>query len=51
MKLIRGVQPGQGKPLFIYIGSTVAIVILTAIYTTLGGNQSRDLDDFIQRQS
>src|SRR5712671_6687719 len=36
-EMIRGVQPGQKETLFIYIGSTIAIVILTAIYTTLGG--------------
>src|SRR4029079_7488124 len=36
-EMIRGVQPGQKETLFIYVGSTAAIVILTAIYTTLGG--------------
>ena len=28
-EMIRGVQPGQRETLFIYIGSTIAIVILT----------------------
>src|SRR5258708_18386841 len=35
-EMIRGVQPGQRETLFIYIGSTIALVILTAIYTTVG---------------
>src|SRR5438046_5061956 len=36
-EMIRGVQPGQKETLFIYIGSTVVIVVMTAIYTPLGG--------------
>src|SRR5512132_3686015 len=36
-EMIRGVRPDQTETLLIYIGSTIAIVILTAIYTTLGG--------------
>src|ERR1043166_9348608 len=36
-EMIRGVRPGQTETLWIYVGSTVAIVILTAIYTTLAG--------------
>src|SRR6266567_3234146 len=47
-EMIRGVQPGQKETLFIYIGSTTAIVILTAIYTTLGGIQAVVWTDFIQ---
>src|SRR5215469_11187831 len=47
-EMIRGVQPGQEETLFIYIGSTVAIVILTAIYTTLGGIKAVIWTDFIQ---
>jgi solute:Na+ symporter, SSS family len=47
-EMIRGVQPGQKETLFIYIGSTVAIVILTAIYTTLGGIKAVIWTDFIQ---
>ena len=45
-EMIRGVQPSQKETLFIYIGSTVAIVILTAIYYNPGWNQSRHLDRF-----
>src|SRR5438094_5333325 len=47
-EMIRGVQPGQKETLFIYIGSTVTIVILTAIYTTLGGIKAVIWTDFIQ---
>src|SRR5437660_5434702 len=47
-EMIRGVQPGQKETLFIYIGSTIAIVILTAIYTTLGGIKAVVWTDFIQ---
>ena len=45
-EMIRGVQPGQKETLFIYIGSTIAIVILTAIYTTSRWYQSGHLDRF-----
>src|SRR5947208_3682065 len=47
-EMIRGVQPGQRETLFIYIGSTIVIVILTAIYTTLGGIKAVIWTDFIQ---
>src|SRR5436189_4863485 len=47
-EMIRGVQPGQRETLFIYIGSTIALVILTAIYTTLGGIKAVIWTDFIQ---
>src|SRR6478672_8523796 len=47
-EMIRGVQPGQKETLFIYIGSTIVIVILTAIYTTLGGIKAVIWTDFIQ---
>src|SRR3989440_2238062 len=47
-EMIRGVQPGQKETLFIYIGSTVVIVVLTAIYTTLGGIKAVIWTDFIQ---
>jgi len=47
-EMIRGVQPGQKETLFIYIGSTVAIVIVTAIYTTLGGIKAVIWTDLIQ---
>src|SRR6476646_2312912 len=47
-EMIRGVQPGQKETLFIYVGSTIAIVILTAIYTTLGGIKAVIWTDLIQ---
>src|SRR6266508_270900 len=47
-EMIRGVQPGQKETLFIYIGSTIDIVILIAIYTTLGGIKAVIWTDFIQ---
>src|SRR2546421_6967438 len=47
-EMIRGVQPGQTETLLIYIGATVVIVILTAIYTTLGGIKAVIWTDFIQ---
>ncbi len=47
-EMIRGVRPGQTETLLIYIGSTVAIVILTAIYTTLGGIKAVIWTDLIQ---
>src|SRR5499427_2750315 len=47
-EMIRGVRPGQTETLFIYIGSTIAIVMLTAIYTTLGGIKAVVWTDFIQ---
>src|SRR5215475_6376081 len=47
-EMIRGVQPGQKETLFIYIGSTIAIVMLTTIYTTLGGIKAVIWTDFIQ---
>jgi len=47
-EMIRGVRPGQTETLFIYIGATIAIVILTAIYTTLGGIKAVVWTDFIQ---
>src|SRR5216110_3594977 len=47
-EMVRGVRPGQTETLFIYIGATVAIVILTAIYTTLGGIKAVIWTDLIQ---
>src|SRR5213593_2897393 len=47
-EMIRGVQPGQRETLLIYIGATIAIVILTAIYTTLGGIKAVIWTDLIQ---
>jgi SSS family transporter len=47
-EMIRGTRPGQTETLFIYIGATVVIVILTAIYTTMGGIKAVVWTDFIQ---
>src|SRR6266571_1972429 len=47
-ELIRGTRPGQTETLLIYIGATVVIVILTAIYTTIGGIKAVVWTDFIQ---
>src|SRR3989454_4376637 len=47
-EMIRGCRPGRAEMLLIYIGSTIAIVILTAIYTTLGGIKAVIWTDFIQ---
>src|SRR5881392_2741678 len=47
-EMIRGVQPGQRETLFIYVGATIAIVVLTAIYTTLGGIKAVIWTDLIQ---
>jgi SSS family transporter len=47
-EMIRGVRPGQNETLLIYIGAIVVIVILTAIYTTLGGIKAVVWTDLIQ---
>src|SRR5437899_5594395 len=47
-QMISGSRPGRAEMLLIYIGSTIAIVILTAIYTTLGGIKAVIWTDFIQ---
>src|SRR6266404_4309541 len=47
-EMISGSRPGQTETLLIYIGSTIAIVVLTAIYTTLGGIKAVIWTDFIQ---
>jgi len=47
-ELIRGTRPGQTETLLIYIAATVVIVILTAIYTTIGGIKAVVWTDFIQ---
>ena len=47
-EMIRGTRPGQTETLLIYIGATVLIVILTAIYTTIGGIKAVVWTDFIQ---
>src|SRR2546426_3022457 len=47
-EMISGTRPNQTETLWIYIGSTIAIVILTAIYTTLGGIKAVIWTDVIQ---
>jgi SSS family transporter len=47
-EMIRGVRPGQTETLLIYISATIAVVVLTAIYTTLGGIKAVVWTDFIQ---
>src|SRR5204862_3315542 len=47
-EMIRGVRPGQTETLLIYVGATVVIVVLTAIYTTLGGIKAVIWTDVIQ---
>lgn len=47
-EMITGARPGQTETLLIYVGACVAIVILTAIYTTLGGIKAVIWTDFIQ---
>jgi len=47
-EMIRGVRPGQMETLLIYVGAIVVIVILTAIYTTIGGIKAVVWTDFIQ---
>src|ERR1051326_2584070 len=47
-EMICGTRPGQTETLLIYIGATVVIVLLTAIYTTFGGIKAVVWTDFIQ---
>src|ERR1700745_2735021 len=47
-EMISGAKPDQTQTLWIYVGSTTAIVILTAIYTTLGGIKAVIWTDLIQ---
>ncbi|MFL6513750.1 MAG: sodium:solute symporter [Chthoniobacterales bacterium] len=47
-EMIRGVRPGQQETLLIYVGATVVMVVLTAIYTTIGGIKAVVWTDFIQ---
>ena len=47
-EMISGARPNQTQTLWIYIGATVAIVLLTAIYTTLGGIKAVIWTDVIQ---
>jgi Na+/proline symporter len=47
-EMISGARPNQTQTLRIYVAACVAIVILTAIYTTLGGIKAVVWTDFIQ---
>ena len=47
-EMISGTRPNQTQTLWIYIGATIAIVILTAIYTTFGGIKAVIWTDLIQ---
>src|SRR5438034_3114052 len=47
-EMISGTRPDQTQTLWIYIGATSAIVILTAIYTTFGGIKAVIWTDLIQ---
>lgn len=47
-EMITGERPGQTGTLLLYIGSCIAIVILTAIYTTIGGIKAVVWTDLIQ---
>jgi len=47
-EMIAGARPNQSQTLWIYISATVAIVILTAIYTTFGGIKAVIWTDLIQ---
>ncbi|HEX8078033.1 MAG TPA: sodium:solute symporter, partial [Chthoniobacterales bacterium] len=47
-EMIAGIRPNQTQTLWIYILSTIVIVLLTAIYTTLGGIKAVIWTDLIQ---
>jgi SSS family solute:Na+ symporter len=47
-EMISGTRPSQIQTLWIYLGATIAIVILTAIYTTFGGIKAVIWTDLIQ---
>src|SRR6266550_4246238 len=47
-EMIRGARPNQTQTLWIYVAACVAIVILTAVYTTLGGIKAVIWTDLIQ---
>src|SRR3954465_16064406 len=47
-EMISGSRPNQSQTLWIYISATIAIVILTAIYTTFGGIKAVIWTDLIQ---
>src|SRR5437588_1092380 len=47
-EMISGTRPNQTQTLIIYVSACIAIVILTAIYTTLGGIKAVIWTDLIQ---
>src|SRR5438046_9642657 len=47
-EMISGTRPNQTQTLWIYLGATIAIVILTAIYTTFGGIKAVIWTDLLQ---
>jgi SSS family transporter len=47
-EMITGARPNQTQTLWIYVSACVVIVVLTAIYTTLGGIKAVVWTDFIQ---
>src|SRR6267378_1975753 len=47
-EMISGTRPNQTQALVIYVSACIAIVILTAIYTTLGGIKAVIWTDLIQ---
>src|SRR5438105_12888261 len=47
-EMIRGARPGQTETLLIYVGASVVIVIVTCIYTTIGGIKAVVWTYFIQ---
>src|SRR5213083_3218856 len=47
-EMISGARPNQTQTLWIYVAACIAIVILTAIYTTLGGIKAVIWTDLIQ---
>src|SRR6187399_318537 len=47
-EMISGARPNPAQTLWIYVLSTIAIVVLTAIYTTLGGIKAVIWTDVIQ---
>src|SRR3954468_7912414 len=47
-EMIAGSRPSQTQTLWIYVGANIVIVVLTAIYTTLGGIKAVVWTDLIQ---
>src|SRR3954452_15652420 len=47
-EMVAGIRPNQSQTLWIYVSATVAIVLLTAVYTTFGGIKAVIWTDLIQ---